>query len=545
MRRSIPKIIAGLSLLSLVSACQLVPSPQPTPSTVETTTKPLPSSTASSAPLSADGRTMPWPKEGWVIGDSPDRQLGIKTEQRPKGFVSPPPGKGLQRYLDQNLNWSDCDSGQCAEFAAPLDYENPDGEAITIKIFKKPAKQQRSGALFVNPGGPGGSAAEYARGFRQDGIEGYDIIGMDSRGSGESTPVVCGDLKQMDAYFDVDASPDDETEKQALIQTAKEFAKQCRANSGALLDHITTIETIYDYDLARQLLGEEKLNFFGVSYGTYLGSVYAQLYPQNVGRMVLDSAVNLIPDDDVIQAQGFDLSMRNFATWCAEASERKCPLGNDTDQIIKKIADFFTDLDANPIPVGDRMLTQTHAVNGTILYFYAGEEVYSSLGQLLEQTIATRDGELLLQASDAMNDRRDFRYGTLASAFPAIRCVDGDDRGIEAAFKQWQQDKQKAPLLAPFFGPDVICAVWTAKAAPSIKFDGKGAPPILVLGNTGDSATPYQHAERMAQTLESAVLLTREGPGHGVYRESACISKPVNEYLNNGSVPAPGLRCPA
>ena len=546
MRRSIVKLTAGLSLLALLSACQLNPTPEPSASAQASVTA-QPSSTSSSTPLSADGRTMPWPKQAWQVGDSPDRQLAIQSDARPRGFVSPPAGQGKQRYYDQTLSWRDCTGGSCATMLVPLDWENPDAHAISIALFKKPAKQDRIGALFVNPGGPGGSAVDYARSFSQEGIEGYDIIGLDSRGSGSSTPVVCGDLKQMDAYFDVDASPDDETEKQALIQAAKDFAQQCRANSGPLLDHITTIETIYDYELARHLLGEQKLNFFGVSYGTYLGPVYAQLYPQNVGRMVLDSAVNLEPDDDIIQAQGFDLSLRNFADWCANATERRCPLvkdaAKDPDKIIKKITDFFVELDANPIPVGDRMLTQTHAVNGTILYFYAGADVYSNLAKLLDHTMTTRDGALLLDASDAMNDRSPGGYDSLATAFPAIRCVDGADRGIEAAFEQWQKDNQKAPLLSPFFGPDVICAVWTAKPAPSIKFDGKGAPPILVLGNTGDSATPYQHAEKMAEILESAVLLTREGAGHGVYRESECITRPVNEYLIKGTVPEPGLRC--
>lgn len=308
-----------------------------------------PRSSASSSPVPPGTHTMPWPDEVYVGAESPDRPGVEVPGATPPGFVEAPPGSGVDRYLGQQLNWQPCPdkpSHRCTKFAAPLDWENPDGQAITIAMRLVPAAQESTGYLFVNPGGPGGSAQDYAAGFDATGLEHYSIVGLDSRGSGESTPVVCGSGPETDEFYNADSTPDDQAERDALVAAQQRFNQQCRDHSGALLDHISTIETVYDYDLARQLLGQQKLDFYGVSYGTFLGAVYAELYPQNAGRLVLDSAVNLIPDSEVIQAQGFDLSMRNFAKWCA--AERDCGLGDSEDAVVDRVVGFLNGLDAHP-----------------------------------------------------------------------------------------------------------------------------------------------------------------------------------------------------
>lgn len=549
--------LASAAVLSL-SACSTVGQLLPKPDKTSDSSSMAPSSgnsaivapsdpvsTPAPIPAPKDGRTMPWPSQVWPDDGSPDRQLDVTSNAQPPGFTTPPAGSGRQRYLNQRLDWQPCGQQQCAKMVVPLDWEQPDGQAITIALKRKQALgADKLGTLFVNPGGPGGSAQDYAASFNVDGLEGYDIVGMDSRGSGQSTPVVCGTTKQLDDFFSLDGSPDDQGERDALVSASKQFARQCREKSGPLLDHITTIETVYDYDLARQLVGDEKLNFYGVSYGTYLGAVYAQLYPGNVGRMVLDSAVQLGPTDEVVQAEGFDLSLHNYAKWCVANS---CGLGNSEDGVVKTFTDFFAGLDAKPLTtLGGRQLTQSLAVNGVALFFYGGAEVYSTLTQIMQSTLQSKDGSLLLRASDTLNDRTAAGYGTLATAFPAIRCADTPDGGIQKAFDTWvNRDQKRAPIFGQLFGPDVICAVWTAKPGPKIHFDAAGAAPILVLGNTGDSATPYQQAVSMSKILQSAVLLTRDGPGHGVYGNTACIDEPVRAYLNDGVVPKPGLSCGA
>ena len=491
---------------------------------------------------------LPTPAQTYSAPQPPDRPDVEAPDVSPPGFVDPPKGSGYARYLDQKLHWTNCDQSRCATFRAPLDWRDPDGQAITIAMRMKPATvPERQGVLFINPGGPGASAQDFVANFQATGLEGFDIIGLDSRGSGESTPVVCGTGEQTDAYYEVDATPDDEAERAALVQAQADFNDQCRANSGPLLDHISTIEAIYDYDLARHLLGEPQLNFYGVSYGTFLGAVYAELYPQNVGRMVLDSAVNLTPSTEVIQAQGFDTSMRNFASWCAQ-NPTQCRLGTTEQAVIDKVTGFIKGLDAAPLPTSDpnRPLTQSLAVSGLVLYFYFGAEMYSSLAELLQHTMTSGDGTYLLAAADLLNDRNsDGSYGDLTYAFPAIRCADETDDGVQDAFAVWQgRDSEMAPIFGPLFGPDLVCALWTAEPATQIDFTGAGAPPLLVIQNTGDSATPYRNAEIMAAELASAVLVVREAPGHGAFAAgSACMDAIVIDYFTTGALPPEQTRC--
>lgn len=505
---------------------------------------PPPSTSGSGGTTSPPDRQMPWPAHVYTGLGSPDRPVVAVPDVRPPGFIDPPAGQGIDRYFNQPLNWSECGTVQCATFAAPLDWENPDGQAITIAMTRRPATQARTSAIFINPGGPGGSAQDFVAGFETAGLEAFDIIGMDSRGSGASTPVVCGTGPQTDAYYNVDSTPDDQAERDALVAAQQAFNDQCRAGSGPLLDHISTIETIHDYDLARHLVGEQKLNFYGVSYGTFLGSVYAELYPQNVGRMVLDSAVNLTPNTEVIQAMGFDLSMRNFAKWCAEQA---CGLGGSEQAVVDTIVNWVNSLDAAPLPAGgSRQLTQSLAITGIVLAFYFGAEVYDSLSQVLQYTMSTGDGSYLLGMADSLNDRNDQgQYGSLTYAFPAIRCLDSADSGVQSAFDIWTgEDTQKAPIFGPLFGPDLVCPLWTARPAPQIDFSGAGAPPLLVVQNTGDSATPFRNAEIMVAELESATLVVREAPGHGAYASgSRCLDTVVVDYFVNGTVPPVGTRC--
>lgn len=469
---------------------------------------------------------------------------GAVTDVKPPGFADAP-GDDLASYTSQRLRWTDCDGGyRCATFLTPLDWQDPGAQAITIAMKMRPASTgPYMGPLFVNPGGPGGSAQDYVVGFPTSGLEGFDIIGLDSRGSGESTPVVCGTGAQTDAYLNTDFTPDDQSERDALIAAQQAFNEECRQASGALLDHISTIEAIYDYDLARQLIGAEKLSFFGTSYGTFLGAVYAELYPTRIDKMVLDSAVNLQPDSDVIQAEGFDRSLRAFADWCGSV---QCGLGNDEQSVIDTITGFLDGLDSSPLPSEDgRLLTQSQALSGILLYLYDNADAYPELSSLLQYTMENGDGTYLLQVADAMNDRNDDgSYGALAYSFPAISCADWGDEGVQDAFDQWAEDEQAAPIVGKYAGPSLVCPLWTAKAAPAIDFDGKGAPPILILQNTGDSATPYENAEALADELESATLVVREAPGHGVYDAgSECIDWIVVDYLVNGTVPAVGTRC--
>lgn len=528
---SLPRWAAGAVALLTLSAC--TPGEVPSPSA----SGPATTSTASATPA------------GEVIGISQtpalqvDRPRFEESSATPDGFEDAPSGEGLSGYLGQDVDWRTCGGDyKCASVLAPLDYANPSDQAITLALAKKEAtRSPKLGTLFVNPGGPGASGRNLVTYFASKGLEQYDIVGWDPRGTNASTPVKCFDDEATDAFNQLDASPDDEAETNALIAGTYEFGKSCWENSGELLNHISTIDTVRDLDLLRDLVGDEKLSYLGYSYGTQIGSFYADLFPQRVGRLVLDAAVDITDDESVIQAMGFDLALGNFASWCAEHS---CDLGDSKEAVLTTITDFLDKLDASPLEVGDRTLTQTLAATGIAAYMYGGIPAWQVLAKDLRAAL-DGDGQALLKSSDGLNDRSDDgSYGSLFYSFPAIGCADSTDDGVVDAEKKWVEDQAKAPIYGKYFGPGYTCALWPVHSSPQFKPTGSGAAPIVVVGATGDPATPYQNAVTMAQQLESGVLLTYEGEGHGTFGgKSTCIDNAVIAYLTKGTVPADGTTC--
>ncbi|WP_141679974.1 alpha/beta hydrolase [Tessaracoccus lapidicaptus] len=476
-------------------------------------------------------------------GANADRQLAYEPQGAPEVDLAEGLG-GHADYATQVVDWALCDDGsgaQCATVTAPLDWDDPDGDAVEIAVRRVIGGDSSRGPLFVNPGGPGFGGQEMAQ--RLAGRwENYDTVGWDPRGTGQSTRVVCGGLAETDDFMALDGSPDDAAEDRALRDGSADFAQDCRDASGDLLDHLTTIDVARDLDLLRHLLGAEKLTYVGVSYGTYVGAMYAELFPGSVGRLVLDAAVDITGDDEAPpQSAGFERALGNFAQWCAESE--LCDLGDDRDAIVDGIGAFLSGLDARPLPVGDRELTQTLAAAGIALFLYEDEEAYRTLAEVIAQGQGG-DGGALLQAADLMNGRSPGGYDTIAYAFPAMVCADVADRGMDAVPDEWRDTFDDAPLMAPHLGMSYTCETWTAAPAPQIRITAAGAPPILVVGTTGDSATPYEQAVAMAEQLESGVLLTLDGAGHGaVTGDNECIAEAVDRYLFDGEVPEDGTTC--
>lgn len=517
-----------MAALAVLTGCVPGATPsQPAPSPAATTAAP-------SGPVIGVSQTT-----GFEI----DRPRLPASKARPDGFTDAPAGEGMTGYTKQAVDWQTCaEKYECASIVAPLDYANPSAQAITLALARKPAtKTPKLGTLFINPGGPGASGRNMVAYFASKGLEQYDIVGWDPRGTNGSTPVSCFDDAATDAYNQLDSSPDDAAETQALIVGTYEFAKSCWERSGDLLNHISTIDTVRDLDLMRSLVGDDKLSYLGYSYGTQIGAVYADLFPQRVGRLVLDAAVDITDDDSVIQAMGFDLALGNFASWCAR---QNCSLGTSKDAVLKTTTDFLDRLDAQPLQVDDRTLTQTLAAAGIAAYMYGGIPAWKVLAQDLRAAI-DGDGARLLKSSDGLNDRdQDGSYGSLYYSFPAIGCADSKDSGVLEAEQRWVEDQKKAPIYGKYFGPGYTCALWPVRSAPQFKPTGSGAAPIVVVGATGDPATPYQNAVTMAKQLTSGVLLTYEGEGHGTFGgKSSCIDNAVIAYLTQGTVPADGTRC--
>jgi pimeloyl-ACP methyl ester carboxylesterase len=516
---SVPAVL--LVVLGGCSAGPPIPTSQPSAVT-------SPSATATSSPqLPKDGRPLqPIPKV------------------KPAGFTKPPPGTGLARYTRQRLEWKACGDGfSCSTMLVPLDYADPDGTAITLAVAKRPATGVKLGSLIINPGGPGGSGVGYVGHFDAAGLERYDIVGWDPRGVGRSTPVTCFGTADLDRYLSMDSSPDDPAEWQARIDGQVEFGQSCLRRSGALLKHISTMETVRDLDLLRGLVGDSKVNYFGSSYGTKIGALYAEMFPQRVGRMVLDGAVDINSTSKIDQVDGFERALHHFAAWCADAD---CKLGAQPDDVLSKIKQFLDRLDQQPLIVADgRTLSQQQGVEAVFYAMYGGTNSWPGLRDALTAAILDGDGGGMLQLADAADRRdRDGIYGQLMYAFPAIRCLDSQDDSVREAAKRLAKDTEEAPILGQLNGPDLTCPLWPVKSAPKQpEIDAAGAPPIVVIGTTGDPATPYEYAKAMADELSSAVLLTFDGEGHLAYGQSRCIKTLVDAYLVRNQVPRDGTAC--
>ena len=326
--------------------------------------------------------------------------------QLPPGFGSGPPGRGLARFYDQHITWTDCGDGDtCADIWVPLDYTAPNGPAITLKAKRDPASDpsHKVGSLFINPGGPGGSGIDYLgyANFDKAITDVYDVIGFDPRGVGSSTPVHCVSDAEMDAYLASDPSPDTPAEVTEMRRSWARFTAGCAAGSGPLLQHVSTVEVARDVDILRALVGDRSLYFFGASYGTYIGATYAALFPKRVGRMVLDGAVDPLAtphQSELNQAVGFETALTAYLKYCVAGGG--CPLGGDLNTARSNLAALFKQLDAKPLATtSGRRLTEGLAFLGVIVTLYS-RSTWTYLTQGLAAAVQGQ-GDILLALSDA------------------------------------------------------------------------------------------------------------------------------------------------
>lgn len=484
---------------------------------------------------------------------------GGDEEQYEPGPLPAEPAGSASSFGEQRPEWRPCADGvQCADVYAPIDWQDPAGERITLRLVKQPATGgEARGTLFVNPGGPGASGAE----FVAAGVGGsmtaevqaeYDVIGWDPRGVGGSAPVSCLDDEQMDRYlFGAGDTEDLEQGSEAWIEAAlaesAEFGAACSENTGPLLAHVGTDDTVHDLDMLRAISGDEALNYIGYSYGTYIGARYADAFPDRVGRMVLDGAMDPAAGEfEVVreQTRGFEQALRAYAADCLSRDE--CPLTGSVDDAMAQIGELLDEVDARPIEADDgRTLHAGTMLTAIIAPLYAPES-WPALDQLFE-TVAAGEADVAFHLADFYYDREDGGYAdNKTEAFFAINCADyPNDLDVERMREQAAELEEIAPTIGRFQGyGDVACSEWPVDAAPERgPVTGAGAAPILVVGTTGDPATPYRWAESLASQLESAALVTYRGEGHTAYGSSDCVDSVVDAYLLEGAVPEADPMC--
>ena len=465
----------------------------------------------------------------------------------------------LAPYYGQKLSWHGCgaEGFACATMKVPLDYAHPDAkDDLTLAVARHAATGpgKKLGSLLVNPGGPGGSAIDYlqyaALGYPAAVTSRYDMVGVDPRGVDRSAPVECLTDQQMDAYTAVDTTPDNAAEIAALAAADRSFDASCDRRSAKLLGHVSTIDSARDMDVLRALLGDQKLNYVGKSYGTFLGATYAGLFPHRVGRVVLDGAMD--PSVDALessraQAGGFEVAFNAFAKDCVRRAG--CPLGTTSaGDAGTRLDAFFKALDAHPLKTGtSRPLTEALGTTGVIAAMY-DQTAWPSLRAAL--TSADKgDGGPLLKLSDSYYERDDSgKYSNLMYANAAVNCLD-----LPPALRSPADVKKVLPSFrkaSPHFGTalawsSLVCAYWSQPATGhAARITAKGAAPILVVGTTRDPATPYAWAQALAAQLDSGTLLSFNGDGHTAYeRGSTCVDNDVNTYLLTGATPAKGTMC--
>ncbi|PRY59524.1 alpha/beta hydrolase family protein [Knoellia remsis] len=490
--------------------------------------------------------------------------LGRDNAPKPTSVApqTPPPGmEGTEKFYAQQLQWERCSGGQCAELEVPLDYAKPDGETIKVSVLRVPAKKQskRIGSLVVNPGGPGGSGVDYAR--SADFIVGsgvrdrYDVVGFDPRGVGRSAPIDCLTDSELDDFLGGDPTPDDAAEQTEFASGAKEFAAACGSNAGPLLGHVSTVDAAKDMDILRARLGEDKLDYLGKSYGTYLGATYADLFPELVGRFVLDGVV--APDltsaeINLGQAKGFETATRAWAQYCID--EGDCPLGSSVDEVMQGIRDFLERVDEQPLTkTGDAAvpeLTEGWASTGIAAAMY-DQGMWATLVEAMRAALKGDGSELMGLANTYADRNPGGGYnGNIMEVIYAVNCLDKpESSSVPEHAAAAEASTKEAPTWGPFLmWSSLTCGSWPVKtersSEPPKKVTAEGAPPIVVVGTTRDPATPYEWSVRLADQLAKSSLITYDGDGHTAYmRSNSCVDKPIDEFYLTGKVPQDGLKC--
>ncbi len=494
-----------------------------------------------------------------IGGDSSQTSGGadpvVVVSTPPAPGSTEPPRPALAPFYSQTIDWEQCGDNQCGVLEVPIDYRDAAGETMGLALVKVPATDPdaRIGSLVVNPGGPGASGVSYAEAadtvFRTPLREHFDVVGFDPRGTGASNPVDCLSDEEMTAFLALDPDPDDAAEEQALLGGLTSFFEGCVASSDALIGHVTTAEAARDMDVLRAALGESTLTYFGASYGTKLGATYAELFPDKVGRLVLDGAVDVgLPsrEQSLGQAGGFEVALRAFVDNCVGTTD-SCFLGDSVDAGLATIKGLLDQIDADPLPTSDgRELSVGSAFYGVVTPLYNRDFWY-----LLSQGLSTAlkgDGTTLMLLADAYASRQGGQYlDNSTEAIYAINCLD-DPYAIEPGQVEAQVPafEEVSPTFGRLFAWGLVnCrGIQVESSEPALDIRGEGAAPILVVGTTRDPATPYEWAVGLADQLASGVLLSRDGDGHTAYNsDNACIDTAIEDYLIDGTVPPDGTDC--
>lgn len=455
-------------------------------------------------------------------------------------------------FKSGSLTWYGCGgSFECTSVAVPLDYSDPARGAIDIAVsrIRATSTSQRIGSLLINPGGPGTSGIDFLRniGLRELATlrRRFDLVSFDPRGVGRSSPVSCLTNAQRDAGSLIDPVLDDPQEKQAYLQGMQAFVRGCKQNSGWLLPYVDTMNAARDMDAIREALGEKKLTYIGFSYGTFLGEVYAHLYPTHVRALALDAVVDsTIPGPDwlVSRAAGLEAILQAFFVYCL--ARTSCLFGSTGDPKGRLTA-LLQRLDSAPLPVRGRKMSRgmaLTAISSYLVFPFAWDGLSAALN-----AADGGDGSALMLIYDTIVGRKaNGSYSGAPDATVAINCL--DDRPKYGGSVSYDNLGEQLASASPTFGLALqysldACSIWPVRKNHLEDLAVVGAPPILLVGATGDPLTPVAYAQSVSKRMVGSVVLIRDGVGHVSYDKSLCVQVAVDAYLTDLTMPAPSTIC--
>ena len=439
---------------------------------------------------------------------------------------------------------------RCAVLEVPYSYEDPTLGTFSLHVKMRPADDpaKRIGSMLVNPGGPGFGGSSLATDanyyFSSQLLEAFDVVAWDPRGTGLSTPAVdC--IDDYDPYFGLDSPPETEEERVALIDATSDFNARCSERSGEILPWVSTRASAQDMDSLRRALGEDTITYFGFSYGSELGGTWATMFPGTVRAAVLDGASD--PNEPPLQqglnqAAGFEKTLTTFLATCSADPTCEFHNGGDAEGAFDRL---LVAIDEAPLVVSrDRA-----AVTQGVAYTAVAQAMYSDyLWPELERALASAqrgDGTGLLKLYDSYYQRKeDGTYGNELEAFLAISCIDNRDLAtVEEVEATVDRFVEVAPRFGANFAYGYACALWPVPAAEAVVVTAKGAGPIVVVGTTGDAATPLESTKRLAASLDDGRLIVVEANQHTGYGANECIVDAVDRYLTRLELPKDGLVC--
>lgn len=474
---------------------------------------------SSTDPVSASAESSPRPDgSSTTTADDPAVE---ESRTFPEGWTPDP------------LAWTECAAlprGECAALAVPLDWAEPEGEQLELALGRLPATGERIGSLLTNPGGPGGSGLEYLgySPFDTPVSERFDVVSWDPRGVGESSGLDCS--SSVPDLTGADTDPDSPEEQAALEAAAEAIASECAAMHPDLLPHLDTVAVAFDLEAIRRALGDEPLNYVGYSYGTQIGLAYAERFAPQVRTMVLDGVVDPTQGFEeflLAQTRAFDDAFRRDAQRCSE-QPTQCQvddLAAAYDEVLELVEDAPLPSNGDPVGPGD-------LATAAILTSYGGDG-WSELGPALAAAL-DGDGDRLRDLADSYYDLAGY------ASYAAVVCTDSP---VPEGSDEFAEFAERARQLSPRFGAAVAnemlpCATWAARSRTRPgPVSAPGAPPILVVGNTGDAATPYENAVAVAGMLDTGVLVTADIDGHTAYGWNRCVTDVVDAYLVELVVP--------